>query len=324
MSDDSEHKDTEEAPEEEAPEEEAPEEEAPVEEAPAEEASLEQVVGQPDRESWASRFFKIRDEPSILGRMAIGGAFLGLLGAAWFVLTWGDVPELRLVSPVKIPSPVEVFSRLGMLIFKVGLGHHLLVSLTRVLEGFGLAIAIGLPLGILAGTFRRVGAFIAPLVVFGRNVPMAAMIPLTILWFGTDELQKVMFIFIATVSFVIFDTTQIVMNVPQEYLDTASTLGASRRQIVFKVLLPLSLPEIFNSLRLLFGLGFGYIILAEIVNQDAGLGKLIMTAQSRGGGDGGKEIVYLCLLIIALLAYAIDRLLYWIGTQAFPYRFHDK
>ena len=270
-----------------------------------------------------SRFFKIREQPSVLSRAIYGGLFLALLFGIWFGVTYGEGAEDRLVSPVKVPSPGEVFGRLPLLITQFGLGRHTLISLTRVLEGFGLAIIVGLPLGILAGTFRRVGAFIAPLVVFFRNVPMAAVVPLTIVWFGTDELQKVMFIFIATVAFVTFDTTQIVLNVPQEYLDTAYTLGASRRQIVTKVLFPLALPGIFNSLRLLFGLGFGYIILAEIVNQDKGLGKLIMTAQSRGGGDGGTEVVYLCLLVIALLAYFIDRLLYYIGTQLFPYRVRD-
>jgi len=275
------------------------------------------------RESGLAGFFKIRDQPSALSRAIYGGLFLALLFGVWFSVTYGDVAEERIISPVKVPSPGEVFGRLPLLVTEFGLGRHTLVSLTRVLEGFGLAILVGLPLGILAGTFRRVGAVIAPLVVFFRNVPMAAVVPLTIIWFGTDELQKVMFIFIATVAFVTFDTTQIVLNVPQAYLDTAYTLGASRRQIVTKVIFPLALPGIFNSLRLLFGLGFGYIILAEIVNQDKGLGKLIMTAQSRGGGDGGTEVVYLCLLVIALLAYFIDRLLFYIGTQLFPYLVRD-
>ena len=295
-----------------------------AEQEPGSDGALEaEVKGSSSRLSGLADFFKIRDEPSVVSRVLYGGLFLALLLGVWFGVTYGDVAEERIVSPAKVPSPGEVFSRLYPLLFKFELGRHTLTSLTRVLEGFGLAIIVGLPLGILAGTFRRVGAFIAPLVVFFRNVPMAAVVPLTIVWFGTDELQKVMFIFIATVAFVTFDTTQIVLNVPQEYLDTAYTLGASRRQIVTKVLFPLALPGIFNSLRLLFGLGFGYIILAEIVNQDKGLGKLIMTAQSRGGGDGGTEVVYLCLLVIALLAYCIDRLLYYIGTQLFPYRVRD-
>lgn len=263
-------------------------------------------------------FFKIRDEPSVLGRLFMGGLFVGLILGGWWLVTRGPV-ETRVVPPQVIGSPAEVFGSFSSLWFERALTRNMVASIWRVLQGFGLAILIGIPLGILAGTFRRIGAFIAPVVVFGRNVPVAALIPLTMLWFGIDELQKVMFIFIACVAFVTFDATSIVMAVPQEYLDTASTLGAKRRQILFKVLLPLALPDIFNSMRLLFGLGFGYIILAEVVNMDQGVGTLISMSQRRGP----KEHVYLCLLCITLVAYAIDRMLYFLGGKLFPYRVRD-
>lgn len=263
-------------------------------------------------------FFKIRDEPTVIGKLLMGGLCLALILGAWWAVTLGP-PEARIVSPNTLGSPGEVFGTFHSLWFERALTRNTIASLVRVLEGFGLAILIGMPLGLLAGTFRRIGAFISPVVVFLRNIPVAALIPLTMLWFGIDELQKVMFIFIACVAFVIFDATQIISRVPEEYLDTAYTLGASRRQIIFKVLLPLSLPELFNSMRLLFGLGFGYIILAEVVNMDSGLGTLIAQSQRRGP----REHVYLCLLVITVVAYVIDRLLYWIGKQLFPYRFRD-
>ena len=85
------------------------------------------------------------------------------------------------------------------------------------------------------------------------NLPVAALIPLTILWFGIDEAQKVMFIFIACVAFVISDTTLSIRDVDQRYIDTAYTLGAGRWQVILKVLIPLAMPNVFNSLRLLFG-----------------------------------------------------------------------
>ena len=141
-----------------------------------------------------------------------------------------------------------------------------------MLIGFGLAVLVGVPLGILAGSWRIVEAAGAPLALFGRNLPVAALIPLTILWFGIDETQKVMFIFIACVPFVYSDAASAIANVPDRYVETAQTLGASSFQIVRKVLVALALPDIYSSLRHLFGLAFGYIMLAELINAQHGLG----------------------------------------------------
>ena len=102
----------------------------------------------------------------------------------------------------------------------------------------------------------------------GRNIPVAAVIPLTFSLFGIGELQKIMFIFIACVAFIVMDTATAIADVSDRYVDTAYTLGASRRQIVMKVLVPLAMPSIFNSLRLLFGLAFGYIMLAEVIQTE--------------------------------------------------------
>ena len=143
--------------------------------------------------------------------------------------------------------------------------RNTLVSLKRVVLGFGLAALVGIPVGVLCGCFRRVGAFFAPLMVVGRNIPVAAVIPLTLSLFGIGEFQKIMFIFIACVAFIVMDTATAIADVSSRYVDTAYTLGAKRRQIVIKVLVPLAMPSIFNSLRLLFGLAFGYIMLAEVI-----------------------------------------------------------
>ncbi len=261
-------------------------------------------------------FFKIRDEPSALGRLLMGSLCIGIIGAVWWYVTRGTA-EQRIVSPATLGSPAEVFGSFKSLWFDRALTRNTLASLSRVLQGYGLALLVGIPLGVLAGCFSRINAFLAPVAVFGRNIPVAALVPLTMLWFGIDELQKVMFIFIAAVSFVLSDATTNIAAVEQKYLDTAYTLGASRIQVIFKVLVPLALPDIFNSMRLLFGLGFGYIILAEVVNMDSGLGTLIAQSQRRGP----REHVYLCLLVITLVAYLIDRLLFFTGKQLFPYRF---
>jgi len=124
------------------------------------------------------------------------------------------------------------------------------------------------------------------------------------------------FIFIACVPFIFSDTVSAVAGVPDRYVETAQTLGASELQIVGKVLVPLALPEIYNGLRHLFGLAFGYIMLAEVVNAEHGLGKLLMDSQRRSI----PQHVILILIIVSLLAYGIDRLLLWFQRGLFPYR----
>jgi NitT/TauT family transport system permease protein len=186
--------------------------------------------------------------------------------------------------------------------------------------GFGLAIVVGVPLGIVAGAWRVFDAASAPLALFGRNIPIAALIPITILWFGIDEAQKIMFIFIACLPFVFSDTVVAVLNVPDRYVETAQTLGASRGQIVRKVLLSLAFPDVFNSLRNLFGLAFGYIMLAELINAEHGLGYLLNASQRRGL----TEHIILILVVIGALAFGIDRLLHWFQKGLFPYRTAER
>jgi len=165
-----------------------------------------------------------------------------------------------------------------------------------------------------------VEAALRPITIFLRNIPIAALIPLTLVWFGLGESQKVFFIFIACVGFVVFDTTDAVLDVDERYVQTAYTLGAGRQDVIFKVLIPLALPAIFNSLRLLFGLAFGYIVLAELIDAKFGLGYIIQVAQRRGP----REHIYLVLVVITLIAFGIDRLLFWVQKKLFPYMFAEE
>jgi len=249
-------------------------------------------------------------------RRLIGVGALGFVVLVWWLATRGLGAEDRLISPVILPSPREVIRSFPSLLYERGLLQSIAATLKRVLVGFGLAALVGVPLGIAAGSWRVVEAAGAPLALFGRNLPVAALIPLTILWFGIDETQKVMFIFIATVPFVYSDAASAIAGVPDRYVETAQTLGASSFQIVRKVLVALALPDIYSSLRHLFGLAFGYIMLAELINAQHGLGYLLMTSQRRGL----SEHIILILIVIGLLAFGIDRLLFWVERGLFPYR----
>jgi NitT/TauT family transport system permease protein len=258
----------------------------------------------------------LRIPPPHMTRRLIGLGAMGAVVVLWWLATSGLGSEDRWVSPVILPSPGEVFRSFPVLLNERGLLQSIAATLKRVLIGFGLAALIGVPLGVLAGSWRVIESAGAPLALFGRNLPVAALIPLTILWFGIDETQKVMFIFIACVPFVYSDAVASITSVPDRYVETAQTLGAKPWQIVLKVLVPLALPDIYNSLRHLFGLAFGYIMLAELINAEHGLGYLLMASQRRGL----SEHIILILIIIGLLAYGIDRVLFFFQRGLFPYR----
>src|SRR4029077_18781924 len=226
--------------------------------------------------------FALRLPPPPMSRRLVGVGAMGVVVLLWWIATYGTGAENRLISPVILPSPAEVIRSFPSLLNDRALVQSIAATLKRVLVGFGLAALVGVPLGIAAGSWRVVEAAGAPLALFGRNLPVAALIPLTILWCGIDETQKVMFIFIATVPFIYSDAASAIASVPDRYVETAQTLGASSFQIVGKVLVALALPDIYNSLRHLFGLAFGYIILAELINAEHGLGYLLMATQRPG------------------------------------------
>jgi ABC-type nitrate/sulfonate/bicarbonate transport system permease component len=271
---------------------------------------------------WPSHLFRnlltLRREISLVGTVLLGLACILTCLLLWWYVTLGD--EDRIVSPSVLPSPQETFDSLPSLWFERELTRNTLVTLRRVVLGFGLAVLIGLPLGILCGCFPAVNAFFMPLSVFGRNIPIAALIPLMFAFFGIGEQQKVMFIFFASVAFIISDTGRAIADVGSHYIDTAYTLGASRWQVILKVLVPLAMPSVFNSFRLLFGLAFGYIMLAETIklsNEAGGLGDIIIMSQRRGP----REHIILVLLIIPIIALGVDRLLFWVQKELFPHRY---
>ncbi len=253
--------------------------------------------------------------------MLFGLLCIAAIFGLWWLLTSGP-SDNRILSYSALPSPQETFDQeqLHELWFDNALTRNLLASLHRVVLGFTLAAVIGIPLGVLCGCFPWVNAFFSPINVFGRNIPIAALIPFTFALFGIGETQKVMFIFIAAFAFVMMDTATAVADISSRYIDTAYTLGASKRQIILKVLVPLAMPRIFNSLRLLFGLAFGYIMLAELITQGGeagGLGSIINIAQRRGH----QEPIILILIVIPAVALAIDRTVFLIQKSLFPYQY---
>lgn len=268
---------------------------------------------------FARRFFVLRGDVPRWQAVLVGALCIAICFGFWWIVTAGQ-PENRFLGPTVLPSPSETFATFPTLWFDRALTRNTLVTLKRVALGFALAAVVGVPIGVICGCFRRVAAFFAPLTIVGRNIPVAALIPLTFSLFGIGEIQKIMFIFIACVAFVISDTAGAIADIGTQYLDTALTLGARPRQIILKVLVPLALPSVFNSLRVLFGLAFGYIMLAELVKfggEAGGLGDIIITSQRRGQ----REHILLVLMIIPMVALALDRLLFTLQRSLFPHRY---
>src|SRR5258708_10423031 len=141
----------------------------------------------------------LRLSPPRMTRRLIGLGAMAVIVLLWWLATLGAAAENRLISPVILPSPAEVIRSFPSLLNDRGLIQSIAATLKRVLIGFGLAVLVGVPLGILAGSWRVIEAAGSPIALFGRNLPVAALIPLTILWFGIDETKNGMFIFTATV-----------------------------------------------------------------------------------------------------------------------------
>lgn len=240
---------------------------------------------------------------------------VALIGIWWFATGSGPAEE-RLISPTILPSPLEVVRSFPSLWFERALTRNLAVSFSRVLAGFAVGVAIAFPLGLLMGSFTKVKAMFNPIAVFGAYLPIPALVPLTMSLFGTGEKQKIAFLALAFVIYLLPLIVQAVDDVDDVYLKTAATLGADTSQIVRKVLLAVSWPNIYQALRFGFGIGWSYIILAEMVDIGKGLGGIIIISQRRGP----REHIYLVLLVIVAVAFLTDKLWATAGRILFPYR----
>jgi NitT/TauT family transport system permease protein len=233
----------------------------------------------------------------------------------WWLFTLG-APEERRIGPTILPSPVEVVQSIPELVTSKDLMHHVWASLRRVGLGYSLALIIVLPLGILMGAFGSVGAIFTPTATASAYIPIATLVPLTMSWFGTDELQKVMFLAMAFGIYLLPLVVNAIQSVPDVYLRTSYTLGATRLDVIRRVLVPVALPDLWHAMRLAFGVGWTYIVLAEVVVMVDGLGFLVQNSFRRGP----REHIYLVILVIPLIAWAADLIWERLGDILFPYR----
>jgi len=263
-------------------------------------------------------FLRVRQRLSPLFTIPASLAPFAIGFVLWIWATTGE-PEARHISPVTLPSPAEVVAGAPALWYDSALMRNVVLSLVRVLGGFTVAAVIALPLGIAMGSFSRIAAVFALFTTVISYLPIAAIVPLTIAWWKTGEQQKIGFLAIGTFAYLLPLVVRRINAVDHNYILSAESQGATQWQIVRRVLVPIALPGIFDALRLCLGIGWTYIVLAEVVKGGegvGGVGNLIIVFQRRGLMDQ----IYLTLAAIMLVGAVLDRACGVLGRLLFPYR----
>ncbi|MBO9651904.1 MAG: ABC transporter permease [Variovorax sp.] len=205
---------------------------------------------------------------------------LGLGFFVVFVVVWGFFTLGGFVSPTFLASPVTMMKEGVSLFTEFNFSHDIGMTVWRVFGGFVLAAIVAVPLGIAMGTWKSVEAFFEPFVSFCRYLPASAFIPLLILWAGIGEAQKLLVIFIGSVFQITLMVAVTVGSARRDLVEAAYTLGAKSRGIVLRVLIPGAAPGIAETLRLVLGWAWTYVIVAELIGSSSGIGHMITDSQA--------------------------------------------
>lgn len=234
-----------------------------------------------------------------------------LVLAGWCVATYGGLAPNDF-----LPSPTEVIRGTLQLFFQHDLTGAILISTRRIVLAFLLASALALPLGILMGAFAPVHHLFEPIMAPLRYMPISAFIPLLILWFGIYEGEKIAFLFLGVFVYLLPVVVSAIRTVPEELVQTSLTLGASRGQVIRTVLVPAALPEIFDSFRVMNAISWTYVILAEAVNPEHGLGYMVELARTHQKASWS----FAGLIVIGGIGLLTDVLIRGISKVMFRWR----
>ena len=257
---------------------------------------LRKTHAKPLKPGWRSWFSIRKPIPRWLYVCAGILAFALLLGV-WSILSYG-----KIVQAYFLPTPHQVVEAGVKLFTRYELLADIKASFYRVSLGFALAAALAIPLGLLMGTFKLAEGFLEPLNDFVRYMPVPAFIPLTILWIGIGDNGQIAIIFIGTFFQLTIMVADVVSHVPREFLEASYTLGYRSFGVITRVILPASLPGIFDAMRVGVGWAWSYLILAEVVAANVGLGHMIMESQRYLRTAN----VIAGILIIGLIGLSID------------------
>lgn len=241
--------------------------------------------------------------------------FLASLSITIFIFIWFILNNILGIEEITLPKLTNVFREIIYLFISGEIVKDILISLARVIFGFSLAVIVGIPLGILCGTYKSIQNLLETNLNFLRFIPAASMIPLLILWFGVGESGKIILIFIRALPYLVLYISNAAANVEREYIEMAKIMGTKQKQILTKIIFPRILPQIWDICRIEFGSSWSTVILAEVLGANSGIGYRLVLAQRY------VHITELFGLIIisGIVALLIDAILRTIHKKLFPW-----
>jgi NitT/TauT family transport system permease protein len=243
-------------------------------------------------------------------RVALGISFFAVFVLAWALVTLGGI-----VPKTFLADPLTMVNSGWDLLAKQGFAKDIGMTVWRVVGGFVIAAVIAVPLGVLMGAYKPIEAFFEPFVSFARYLPASAFIPLLILWAGIGEAQKLSVIFIGSFFQLVLMIAVSVGNTRRDLVEAAYTLGALDRGIVTRVLLPSSAPEIAETLRMVLGWAWTYVIVAELIGASSGIGHMITDSQALLATD---QIIF-GIIVIGLIGLVTDFAFKALNKRMFPW-----
>lgn len=257
------------------------------------------------------RFLELRLQPSA-GKTLV----LGVLGGLLFLGLWEAAHYATPEHSRKFMPPVsDVLMALYTLFAERNFLHDVLVSCYRVFASFAMASLIAVPLGIAMGCFGNLKALLNPILSGWRYLPAASFIPLLLVWFGPTDSAKIALLFIGVMFFLVTLVLDNTLAVPKEFIEASLTMGGSRTEVVSRVVVPAAMPAIFDSMRNMIAVGWTYLVIAEIVGAQDGIGAVMM----RAGRFLNVDVIMAAILMIGILGVTTDLLFRGAQRLLFPW-----
>ncbi len=257
-----------------------------------------------------SSVWTIRKPVSQQARLSLALAAWALVITIWFVLTRG-----HLLPPFALPDPIGVVKAMGRLWTEYDLLGNVFMSWWRIAQAFLWSALIAIPLGVLMGAFPWLHDFVNPVAAPMRSMPITAFLPAFMALFGMDEGMKVGFLIFGMFFYLLAVVVEEANKVDHSLLETAYTLGASTKDVLW-LMFRASFPAIFGSFRILYDVGWTYVILAEMVNARKGVGYMVEAARK----VLDFERVYAGIIAIGVAAFLFRWLLTAAERKLFPWR----